>query len=144
MEFISVIIIIIIVILILAFIKFLFTNYVTSRVLCAISVIWAIVNIWTNPEEILSSLILTTVSWLFFIGPTVFDVEWDGTWDITPTSDGWKASPSMTGGFISNAIISFLVSCIPLFFGTDPLTLTVIPAIILLLDAISFIGMLRR
>jgi len=144
MEFVSLIIAILVIVLIIKFVMFLFTNYITSRILGTIAGIWAIVNAWTNPKETLLTLILTTFSWLFFIGPTVFDVEWDVSWDITSTSDGWHASPHMVGGFVSNAIGAFLVSCIPLLFGSDPITISVVPIIVLILNIVSFLLIFRR
>ncbi len=145
MEFLGIIILIILIVLLIKFVKFLFTNYIISRIICAIMGIAAIISSFAAGKTFIVPVILTALSWLFFIGPTVFHVEWDGTWNISSTSSGWKATPNMTGGFISNAVIALVVAfAVPLIFGADPLTLAILPAIVLLLDAISFLNMFRK
>lgn len=124
---------------------FLFINFITSRILCIVSGVWAIANAWSNGMGVFETLILTTLSWLFFIGPIVFDEEWDGTYSIDISDpDNWKATPNMNGGFIMNAFVALIVSCIPLLFGSDPLTLSVIPVIIQILNLIKIISVFRR
>lgn len=108
----------------------LFANYILSKILSIISGViaiagtaitiymgyyessggtveaeWAVVNL----AAMFSAFFFTILSWLFFIGPSVFDYEWDGTFLIRIDEDDYTITPRTTGGFIGNFVTSSLV-----------------------------------
>ena len=72
---------ILLIIFVIRFIVSLFMNFIISRILSAFFSIVAVIAALCYGEHVSEvwpfMLILTTLAWLFCIGPTVFDVEWD-------------------------------------------------------------------
>lgn len=115
-------------ILLIKFVMFLFRNFIISRVLsvgCAIaSFVMAFTvtdTAGTVPETlIIADTVVTVLAWLFFIGPVVFDVVWDGSFDITAGFTGYRATPHMVGGFFAHLAVSAVVVGIAYFLlGSD-------------------------
>ena len=82
MEIFGVIILIIAIVLAIKFVRFLFLNWIVSRILSLVAAFVSLVlplfgaNMW-------ACIILSAASWCFFIGPVIFDVEYDpNTWDV--------------------------------------------------------------
>ena len=142
---IGVVFLIVAIILIVKFVKMLFTSDIISRVLsmaCTlICLIAGIVSCLSGDEPpagaLWTGMVTAVFGWLFFIGPVVFDIEWDGTykidWDRGEVRPGWR------GGFIMNFIGAALV----IFFlygmlGQDfPSIYVIVPICIGLLNAWS-------
>ena len=154
MEFIlpalGVILLIFIVVMIVRFVKFIFTNYLVSRILSlvcgVISLIFAFPTMGAlasgDTYEMAMVCILASVfQWLFYIGPVVFDVEWDGTWRFTETSYGYEATPNMTGGFIANFIGAAIIAFIAyMAIGPEfPAICLVIPIGLGILNIVNFL-----
>lgn len=155
MEFIGpaigVIIMIAIIVLIVKFVVFIFTNWFVSRILCficcgislisAFPCMSAIANGSTVTEGIgILCIIGTVFSWLFYIGPVVFDVEWDGTYSVTETSYGYEIKPNQTGGFIGNFVGALIIVFI-LYgaIGSEfPAIMLVVPGGIAILNFLQF------
>jgi hypothetical protein len=115
-EVIGIIFIIIAIIFAVKFVVFLFTNYLISRILSIVISLAQIIMAFGISGKVdmlgdfmFSAIVLTALAWLFFIGPNVFDIEWDGSFDIRETFSGYRATPHMTGGFISNAIGALII-----------------------------------
>lgn len=133
---------ILLIIFVIGFIMFLFKNFIISRILSAFFSIVAVIVAFCYGEHVSEvwpfMLILTTLAWLFCIGPTVFDVEWDGTYDID-----WErgtATKHETGGFFGNAVSCALVCGISyIIFGASPLVFFFFPIGILVLNGIIFL-----
>ena len=148
----GIIIAIVVVILLLKFVRFLFTGVLVSRILSIGTGIAALVmafKIANGAQETftacaIASTILTSLSWLFCIGPVVFDVEWDGTFNYDVGQS--KLEPNMIGGFLFNAFIALLISGgAYAIFGTDsPVVFFLLPIALLFINAIFVIRMLRN
>lgn len=130
-------------VLLIKFVMFLFRNFIVSRVLsigCAIAAFvmaFTVTNAGgTVPEAlVIADTVVTVFAWLFFIGPVVFDVVWDGSFDITAGFTGYRATPHMVGGFFAHLAISTVVVGIAYFLlGPD------IPALYFLLPIGILLG----
>lgn len=121
MEILGVILLIVMIVLIVKFVIFIFTNWMISRILCFVCGGIALLCAFPvagsmaangmgdgNPLGIVC-MIATIFEWLFYIGPVVFDVEWDGTYSITETWNGYEVRPNQTGGFIANFITAAII-----------------------------------
>ena len=126
-------------------IRFLFTSFLLSRILCFAGAITSIVlayfiiktpdNLW---NLIIGTTISTALSWLFFIGPVVFDVEWDGS--FTLDFDTGELEPNMVGGFFMNAIGAVGVSALLyMLLGQAFLAIFFILPILMIIVNIGFI-----
>lgn len=129
------------IIFILVLIVKLFTNYVISRIISIGISIAAIIVALVAGDEVFARLtpmiILTSLSWLFFIGPVVFDVHWDGSYEHTRVSDTTVVStPKTTGGFIANLVGSLVFfSCAYFMLGEDyPAVFFFFPLAFLIMD----------
>ncbi len=152
MEVLYLIIALIALVLIFKLIKFLFTNFIISRiisvVLCIVSFILAF-SIESNVDDaynlVMVDLFTTIFSWLFYIGPVVFDVEWDGTYNVVETYDGYEIQPNMVGGFIGNFIGAAIIAAIAYLLIGPEFTLVFygIPAIILIMNVSMIIKVFR-
>ena len=148
---IGIIVAIVLIVLIIKFIMFLFLNYIISRILslgtgiASLIVAFSISSAYESGADasgsVIAAIILTALSWLFFIGPVVFDVEWDGTFSVTETYSGYEVSPNMRGGFIGNALGALLVSgAVYLIFGSEsPIVFFLLPLLIILITVINFV-----
>ena len=63
------------------------------------------------------ALVLVPLAWMLYIGPSIFDVEWDGTVDISIYPWGEEITPRETGGFLGNLIISFVIYLVCYLMG---------------------------
>ena len=78
-------------------------------------------NDWLRPDGntfplLIATTICTVLAWICFIGPHVFDVEWDGEFDITVGFfGGIEIEPSETSMFFLNLFISAPVSAVVYF-----------------------------
>lgn len=134
----GIILLIIIIILIVKFIRFLFLNWLVSRILSMLTAFISLVvtlagaNFW-------ACVILTAASWCFYIGPVIFDVEYDGTYSIdwNSTYDHATVTPRTTGGFFFNVIIAVVVvSGAYAILGSEyPVTYVLLPLGLLALNA---------
>lgn len=143
----GIILAIVAVVLILKFIKFLFTNFITSRALsigtAIASLVIALVNGDQAFEKWLPMVILTTLSYLFMIGEVIFDVEWDGTFDLD--FDTGIITPRQTGGFLMNAVVGLMLcgGAYIIFGSESPVVFYLFPIAILLFDAWSIFMAVR-
>lgn len=138
------------------FIFFLFMSYPVSRIISlamgvvGIIVGWQLMMAGFAEEQLDNALILGlilcgvfTLQWMFFMGPAVFDEEWDGTWTISEGLFGsLDATPNMNGGIIGHFIGALIAAVI--FFGIIGLgfpAIFIIPPILLMI--ITIIGFLK-
>lgn len=135
---------IVLVVLVIKFIRFLFTNFVISRVFsigCAIAALisaFVIVGKGENMGTAISVIIWTTIfSYLFFIGPTVFDVEWDGTFDFD--LDTGRFSPGTVGGFFASFFVAGIISLFLYTIAYDWPAMYFMPSLALLIGNGIFI-----
>lgn len=128
---------IVVIVLIVKFIRFLFLNWIISRILSATAAFISLLvtlggaNFWV-------CVILTALSWCFFIGPVIFDVEYDGTYDVRWDSNYENATitPNKTGGFFFNVIMSIIVVALiyGVFGSESPVVFIVLPLGLLLMN----------
>lgn len=118
---IAIVAVIAVIILAIILVRLLFTNFMISRVIslacAAAGLICAFIIAGTEggaPEvPVAYGIAFWTgiFGWCFFIGPVIFDVEWDGTFTID--WDSGEITPGRTGGFIMNfvgtAVVFFII-----------------------------------
>ena len=128
----------------------LFTNYVISRIISIGLSIAALVVALAAGDEVFARLtpmiILTALAWLFYIGPVVFDVHWDGSYEFEWVSDTKVVqTPRTTGGFIANLIGSLVFfSCAYFMLGEDyPAVFFFFPLAFLILNLIMMIPVIK-
>ena len=134
-----------VVIFVLVIIVKLFLNYVISKIISAsLSLIALIVAVAAGNDvynSLIPLLLLTTFSWLFFIGPRVFDVEWDGaSYHFDLVSDTRvDMTPKTTGGFLGNAFGALMFFGLSFFiFGEDyPVVFFLMPVALLLINSFT-------
>ena len=142
---IGIIIFIIAVILIIKFIKMLFTNFLISRILSAVCAFICLISGLVNclgsqptPGALWTGMVTAVFGWLFFIGPVVFDIEWDGTYNINWETG--KVTPGWQGGFIMNfigaALVVFFLYC--MLAQDMPAIYIVVPLGLGIMNAYSF------
>ena len=145
---IGIVVALIVVILIIRFIVFLFTNFFISRLfsigtaIASLMVAFSLVEATgeKRTECLFMAIIFTSLSWLFLIGPVVFDVRWDGSWDWRETATGWNVRPRMTGGFIGNALGALAFSAgIYFFIGSSTGVVFFLLPLLLLLGNLIYI-----
>ena len=141
---------------------FLLSNYMISKILCfvsggvaiglgakAASIISAAPTMWDTENVewavfMIWAVVLSAACWLFFIGPTVLDEEWDGTFTIHSTLTGYEVSPNMSGGLIGNGLGALLVFAFGYFLISDefgwPAIMVVAPIVIM---TFNLLGLLR-
>ena len=132
--------VIVVVALLIIFIRFLFLSYIISRILsfgCAIAAFimaFFIAKGTGGMGILLADIIISTLAYMFWIGPVIFDVEWDGSFDID--FDRGELTPRTTGGFFMNTVSSLiLVGGLYLFLGGDfPAIFFIIPILELILN----------
>lgn len=143
---ISIVGIIIFLVLAVILIRFLFTSFVLSRILCFAAAIASFVLaffIIKTPDDFNWTLVIATTattafSWMFFIGPIIFDVDWDGS--FTLDFDTGTLEPNMVGGFFMNTIGAFGVSALLyMLLGQEFLAIFFILPILLCIANIAFI-----
>ena len=136
------------IVLVIRFIVFLFTNFFFSRLFSIGFAVASLVTAFKLTEAtgeqrggcLIMAIIFTSASWLFLIGPVVFDVTWDGSWDVTETFSGWNVRPKMTGGFIGNAVGALLFSgAIYFFIGSEFAVVFFVLPLLLLLGNLIYI-----
>ncbi len=119
---------IIAVIAVIALIIRLMMSFVLTRFLCLGFSIASIVmafplskmyeNDWLRPDGealplLLATTICTVLAWICFIGPHVFDVEWDGEFDVTVGFfGGIDIEPSETSMLFLNLFISAPITAV--------------------------------
>ena len=148
MAFLGLVLAIVALILCVIFVKFLFTNFIISRILSIGTSLWAI-NIGTKIMEQgfqdlwIMSTVITTISWLFCVGPRIFDVEYDGTYNYDDRTG--DITPNITGGFIGNAIVSLILcGAIYLLLGSEYLdTFYALPGFIIFLNLVAIFRRIR-
>ncbi len=141
--------------LVIKFVMFLFMSYPISRILSlALGVVCIIVG-WPLmmagfAEEIADNALILililygsfTLQWMFFMGPAVFDEEWDGTWTISEGFFGsLDATPNMNGGIIGH-FIGALIAAVVCFgiIGTGfPVMLVALPILLMIITIIGFL-----
>lgn len=144
----GIIVSIVIVVLLIKLIKFLFTNFIISRIFSIGNSVAALIIALSTGEEVYKSfvpmLILTTLSWLFFIGPVVFDVEWDGTFDLD--FDSGEITAGTSGGFLMNTFISLIIcgGSYMIFGSESPVVFFLFPIALLVGNAIFIFVMVRN
>ena len=140
---------IVLLILLIKFIKFLFTSFLVSRLLSFVASITGFILAFFvdyGTEGItIASVVLAALSWLFFIGPAVCEVEWDGTfWFDFETG---HITPGQTLGLIGNAIVSAIIFFFIYAFGSAMLFKVVfylVPMALFLLNIGTIIWFNRR
>jgi len=127
------------IVLALLLIRFLFENFIVSRILCLICCIVGIIGAigGVARDQIWDAVIITVLAWLFYRGENSVEIYETG-W-ISFDMFG-NETIEMAGGLISHAILPTLVAAGLYFYvGVDfPITYIIVPAIILVLDVISF------
>lgn len=100
--------------------RFLFLNWLMSRILCIVAAIISIIAAVPNGYELVS-VFMTALSWCFFIGPVIFDVEYDGTYTGRWNSDYTELhiTPNQKGGFWANSIGALIVTAF-IYLGIGP------------------------
>ena len=128
----------------------LFTNYVISRLISIALSIAAIAVALIAGNEVYTKLtpmiILSAIAWLFFIGPVVFQVHYDGSIDWERKGEGhWVSTPRTTGGFIANCIGAFVFfSCAYVMLGEDyPAIFFFFPLAFLIMDLLMMIPVIK-
>ncbi len=137
------------------FLVFLFSSYLISRIISlgmgvtCIVVGWPLMMAGFAEEVAENGLILILVlygafvlQWMFFMGPAVFDEEWDGTWSVSEGLFGsFDVTPNMSGGIIGH-LIGALVAAVVCFgiIGTGfPAMLVALPILLMLITVIGFL-----
>ena len=134
----GIILLIIVIILIVKFIRFLFLNWFVSRIL---SIVTAFISLLValGGADFWACVLLTAASWCFFIGPVIFDVEYDGTYSVSwnDTYDRATVTPNKTGGFFFNVALSIVVvTIIYIIFGSEyPVVYVLLPLGLLVTNA---------
>ena len=116
------------VVVVIALIIRLMMSFVLTRFLCLGFSIASIVmafplskmyeNDWLRPDGealplLIAASVCTVLAWICFIGPHVFDVEWDGEFDIAVGFFGQlDIEPSETSMFFLNLFISAPVTLV--------------------------------
>lgn len=124
----------------IAILRFLFENFIVSRILCLVCCIVGIVGAVTGvpKDEIWDAVFITVLAWLFYRGENSVEVFETG-WILI---DGFgNETVEMVGGLLYHAILpTILVAGLYFYVGVDfPITYIIAPGIILALDIISFI-----
>lgn len=139
MEILWIIFLIIGVVLAIKFVRFLFLNWLISRILSLVAAFISLIlplfgtNMW-------ACIVLSAASWCFLIGPVIFDVDYDFTkWDVLDRdSDGYikTIGPQKSGGFIGNAVGALAISAaIYIIFGEPyPMVYILLPLLLVLLN----------
>ena len=142
---------IIVIVLVLKFIRFLFTCFVVSRFLSFACIIVAMIfggfvvssadSGTLSLDAVAGSFITTVFAWMFFIGPVVFDVEWDGS--FTLDFDTGDLTPNTVGGFFFNLFIAAVGAALLYFFLGDSFLpiFFVVPILLLIGNVIMIIKM---
>ena len=128
------------IVLAIVLVRILFTNFMISRVIsigCAVAgLICAFIISGSGGVEDASvaygiAFWTGIFGWCFFIGPVIFDVEWDGTFTID--WDSGEVTPGRTGGFIANFVGTLIVFFVIYgMIGTESAFIFYIPPIIYL------------
>ncbi len=68
------------------------------------------------------AILAVSVSWCFFIGPTVTHEYWDGkSWNIFRRSNGYRASPKTNGGLMGTYVLATIVfTVLYVWLGSAP------------------------
>lgn len=141
--------------LLIKFIFFLFMSYPISRIISlamgvvGIIVGWPLMMAGFAEEQLDNALILGlilcasfTLQWMFFMGPAVFDEEWDGTWTISEGLFGsLDATPNMNGGIIGHFIGALIaaVVCFCIIGLGFPVIFVALPILLMLITVIGFL-----
>lgn len=132
-------------VLIVRFIKFLFSNYLVSRFLSIGSSVANLIVAFAIDGEgegvVVAALVLSVLAWLFFIGPAVCEVHWDGTFHID--YERGRITPGQTLGLIGNAVVSTIVFFILYGAAESPVIFFLVPMAILLLNIVGIIRLRR-
>lgn len=141
---------IVVLVLIVKLIVFLFTNFVSSRIISIIFAIAALIMAFTVADKGIEGnywtiTILTTLSYIFLIGPVIFDVDWDGSYDVTITDSTIEFTPRTTGGLLFHTLLGLLViGGIYLALGTTfTAVFFLLPILVLLANGGLIIMMVR-
>lgn len=132
--------VIVVAVLLIIFIRFLFLNYIISRILsfgCTIaSFVLAFFLLKDNASAgmLIADIILSTLAYMFFVGPVIFDVEWDGSLNFD--FDTGDIRFGTTGGFIMNTVASLgVVGGLYLFLSSGfPAIFFIVPILIFILN----------
>ncbi len=104
----------------------LLANYLRSKILCLVSggislyfgsqvvPLWDALNAeGADAGQFITTLIwailFTTLTWLFFVGPSVLDEYWDGSWNVIEHSDSYDVTENTSGGLIGHFIGAVIV-----------------------------------
>ena len=107
--------------LVVKFVRFLFLNWIVSRILSTATAFIALF-VTLSGAGFWTCVLLTAASWCFFIGPIIFDVEYDGTYSVNWNSsyDHANVTPNKTGGFFFNVIMAIaVVAIVYVIFGSE-------------------------
>lgn len=143
------------IILVMLLIRFLFTSLIISRILstgCSIASICMVAAVasaeaskTSEGGSLLGGLITLICAYMFFIGPIVFDVEWDGSFDITETFTSITVEPHMVGGFIGNlaaaAVGAFILYTV---FADNLAVLIVVPVLMIIANLVTVIVIIKN
>ncbi len=123
----------------LMLIRFLFENFIISRVLCLVCGLIVMIDAFSGiPEnQIWNAVFVTVLSWLFFRGENSVDTYETG-WIIF--DDFGNETIETFGGLLFHAILpTILIGGLYFYFGIESsFIFFVIPGIIILLDIFSF------
>ena len=132
----GIIAIIVVIFLIIKFIRFLFLNYIVSRILSTVSALVSVIMALME-FDVVGCIIASVLAWCFFIGPVIFDVTYDGMVTYRRISDDvWEGKANKSGGFFSNVIGAFVVIGLLYAFAAQeyPVIMVVVPLGILLIN----------
>ena len=124
--------------------RFLFENYITSRILCMVCCAAAIQQaIVAGMGSVWLCCVLCVLGWLFYRGAANFDFAYTG-W-VTYYSDGTKDEES-EGGFFRHALAASVVMGLAFGFLVPQwnVLMFLIPGVILVLDVLSLGCLFRK
>lgn len=127
------------IVVIMLVIRFLFENFFVSRILCLICGLVGVIGGITGVpgDQIWDAVVVTVLAWLFYRGENSVEIYETG-W-ISFDMFG-NETVEMAGGLISHAILpTIIVAGLYFYVGVDfPITYVIVPALIIVLDVISF------
>lgn len=120
-------------------IRFIFENFLVSRILCLVCAAICIIDAFTGigKDQIWDAVLFTVLSWLFYRGEHSLETFETG-WIII---DGFgNETVETVGGLVGHAILPTIIAAGLYFYvGVDfPIVYILLPALIAVLDVISF------
>lgn len=135
------------------FLTLLLANYLRSKVLCLVSggialYFGSLMKATDMAAEggdyifnLLWAVLFTTLAWLFFVGPSVLDEYWDGSWNIIEHSDSYEVSENTSGGLIAHFMGAVaVIFCLYFFLGEEYDGMVyIVPMIVMGLNILGFL-----